>query len=259
MSSRGSPAPSSQLPAPSSQHCTCLLPRSDTPVRFSQEVIDALQNSNETDSTRAKDLELHIQNRVHAELTRLAEQQDKILRDLSEQISADSPSTPSSTPTASKQPSPPSKTPKWPTVSDPSIFPDPSKPASQQPRSPPSFLSSPQTQPPTSSPSSSSPSNSNTNAKDPTTLSRARVQSSISALQQKLSARQEKEDVANDAGVARAKEGLVRCLRANDRRPLDCWAEVEAFRAEVRRLEGVFLGRVLKGDVGWNEVEGKDR
>jgi len=48
----------------------------------------------------------------------------------------------------------------------------------------------------------------------------------------------------DDKGVMAAKDGVVKCLRENDRRPLDCWREVEAFKREVGRLEKGFLGRV---------------
>ena len=77
-------------------------------------------------------------------------------------------------------------------------------------------------------------------------LSRASVQKEIETLKKKLQQRQLKEDVVNDKGVNKAREEVVQCLRVNDRRPLDCWKEVEAFRREVGRLEGAFLGQVLE-------------
>ena len=49
-----------------------------------------------------------------------------------------------------------------------------------------------------------------------------------------------------DGDINKAKEKVVTCLRLNDRRPLDCWKEVEAFKREVGRLEGAFLGKVLE-------------
>jgi altered-inheritance-of-mitochondria protein 13 len=77
-------------------------------------------------------------------------------------------------------------------------------------------------------------------------LSRESVQKEIETLKVKLKQRQLKEDVVKDEGVNKAREDVVSCLKTNDRRPLDCWREVEAFRREVGRLEGAFLGRVLK-------------
>ncbi|KHO00234.1 DUF1690 domain-containing protein [Metarhizium album ARSEF 1941] len=45
-------------------------------------------------------------------------------------------------------------------------------------------------------------------------------------------------------GVERARGAVVRCLREHDRRPLDCWQEVEDFKAEVRKLERTWVDRV---------------
>lgn len=71
------------------------------------------------------------------------------------------------------------------------------------------------------------------------------MQEEIEKLKGKLKQRQLKEDIMKDKEVNHAKERVVACLRLNDRRPLDCWKEVETFRREVGRLEGAFLGRVL--------------
>lgn len=48
-----------------------------------------------------------------------------------------------------------------------------------------------------------------------------------------------------DEGVARAKADVIGCLRLNDRRPLDCWKEVEAFKREVARMEEAFVDRIV--------------
>lgn len=69
------------------------------------------------------------------------------------------------------------------------------------------------------------------------------MQKEIDLLKKKLGERKVKED---DQGVKKARDEVVSCLTTNDRRPLDCWREVEAFRREVGRLEGAFLGRVLE-------------
>lgn len=58
-------------------------------------------------------------------------------------------------------------------------------------------------------------------------------------LRQKLESRKKVEKVSPE--VEKAKENLVTCLRHNDRRPLDCWQEVEAFKAEVGKLEKAFI------------------
>lgn len=49
-----------------------------------------------------------------------------------------------------------------------------------------------------------------------------------------------------DEGVESARSKVLACLRPNDRKPLNCYEEVGAFRREVARLEKVFLGRVLE-------------
>ena len=72
------------------------------------------------------------------------------------------------------------------------------------------------------------------------------MQREIDSLRAKLSERKLKEEIVGDKAVEKAKEEMVSCLRKNDRRPLDCWKEVEIFKREVGRLEGGFLGRVLE-------------
>ena len=64
-------------------------------------------------------------------------------------------------------------------------------------------------------------------------------------LKEKLKRRKLKEDVVQDKGIDKAKGDVINCLRLNDRRPLDCWREVEAFKDEVGRLEKSFLGKVM--------------
>ena len=39
-----------------------------------------------------------------------------------------------------------------------------------------------------------------------------------------------------DGAVEKARQEVITCLRVNDRRPLDCWREVEDFKREVGRL-----------------------
>ncbi len=70
------------------------------------------------------------------------------------------------------------------------------------------------------------------------------MQNDVEELRKKLEKR--KRVVEVDEGVEKAKESLVKCLRINDRRPLDCWKEVEVFRQEVRRLEGQWVERVVR-------------
>ena len=184
--------------------CQLLIKSSDTPVRFSQDIINALQASPDTDSTRAKDLELHIQSRVEAELKRLNAERDQELKDLTARIS----SLPDSTTESTNVPS--------------TTIPDQTA-------------------------STGGPDHKGKAEGDRLRdLSRAKVQEDIEKLKGKLKERQLKEDIMKDGDINKAKEKVVACLRLNDRRPLDCWKEVEVFKKEVGRLEGAFLGRVLE-------------
>lgn len=72
------------------------------------------------------------------------------------------------------------------------------------------------------------------------------MQREIDGLKQKLGSRKVREEVVRDESVQKARDEVVKCLRVNDRRPLDCWDQVEAFRKEIGRLEKGFLGRVLE-------------
>ena len=65
----------------------------------------------------------------------------------------------------------------------------------------------------------------------------------VEALRQKLENRKQVRDIP--ASVETARGEVVRCLRENDRRPLDCWREVEAFKEEVRRLERGWVEKVV--------------
>lgn len=65
----------------------------------------------------------------------------------------------------------------------------------------------------------------------------------IDGLKKRLAERHKLIEV--DKGVEKAKDSLVSCLRLNDRRPLDCWKEVESFKKEVGRLEGQFVDKVI--------------
>ena len=70
------------------------------------------------------------------------------------------------------------------------------------------------------------------------------VTKEVAELRSKLERRKKLEQT--DPAVEKAKDGLVQCLRLNDRRPLDCWQEVESFKAEVAKLEQKFVDRALR-------------
>ncbi|KAF3162564.1 hypothetical protein TWF225_002418 [Orbilia oligospora] len=77
-------------------------------------------------------------------------------------------------------------------------------------------------------------------------FNRSSVSRSISTLSQKL--RNKSGPIDQSEVVKTAETAVVRCLRLNDRRPLDCWREVEEFKREVTRLEDAFVNKVV-GDV----------
>ncbi len=68
------------------------------------------------------------------------------------------------------------------------------------------------------------------------------VSKEVEALRAKLEGRKVR-DLPEPVEKARA--DVIRCLRENDRRPLDCWQEVESFKEEVRKWEKSFVDRVV--------------
>lgn len=162
--------------APTSQVWT-----SETPVRFSQGLVDSLQSSPETDSTRSKTLELHIQARVQEELKLLNERAAKDFAELQAKISAEE------------------------------------------------------------SKKTETPKSAGDTLRD---LGREAVQNDVQELRKKLEGRKKIAQI--DEGVEKAKSEVVKCLRDNDRRPLDCWKEVETFKEEVRKLEGKWVEKVVR-------------
>lgn len=168
-----------------------------------QEDHDKTPYSYQTDSTRSKDLELHIQRRVHSELERLDAKASKRLAELQEQIS----SAPDSTTT--------------------SIHPDARTPDQSN----------------SAGGVDHKAASEGDKLRD---LSRQSVQKEVDMLKEKLKRRKIKEEVVKDKAVEKAKGEVVNCLRLNDRRPLDCWREVEAFKEEVGRLEKDYLRRLME-------------
>ncbi|OJD12386.1 hypothetical protein AJ78_07011 [Emergomyces pasteurianus Ep9510] len=195
----------------------------ETPVQFSQEFVESLQASSETDSSRAQTIELHIQNRIAAELERIRARETQTLADLEKRIAGQSPLSSRNQPAESRQ--------------------------SQSTPSPSLSLDAPRV--PFAGPgsaaelSSLSPTESTATTANGTIqeLSSAQLQQDISALSAKLAERRKVRDL--DEGVEKAREEVVRCLRGNEKRPLDCWREVEGFKREVGRLERLWVEKVV--------------
>ncbi|KAF7592082.1 hypothetical protein BBP40_000687 [Aspergillus hancockii] len=182
------------------------------PVQFSSNLVDSLQSNNETDSSRAKSLELQIQARVAQELERLREREQQTLTEIEKRIAESKDNAPSSV----------------------SSTPNVSYPAGSldldAPRIP--FAGREYTPAPVVS---AQPINRDVSHKS--------VNSEIEELRAKLEGRRKLVEI--DESVEKAKSNVVNCLRLNDRRPLDCWQEVDAFKKEVAKLEEAFVDRVV--------------
>ncbi|KAI1322645.1 hypothetical protein F5Y16DRAFT_404275 [Xylariaceae sp. FL0255] len=150
-----------------------------SPVGVSQDVINTLQSSSETDTTRAQNLELAVQARVAEELKKLSAKESEALKSAREQAM-------------------------------------------------------------TSTSSSDSQSTTTTT----TTVERETVSAEVEALRARLDKRKQLRPLPESVEAARG--DVVRCLIENDRRPLDCWKEVEAFKEEVRRLERGWVDKVVR-------------
>jgi MICOS complex subunit MIC19 len=75
-------------------------------------------------------------------------------------------------------------------------------------------------------------------------LDRQVVSAEVEALRARLEKRKQLRPLPET--VEKARGEVVRCLLENDRRPLDCWQEVEAFKEEVRRLEKTWVDKVVR-------------
>ncbi|KAG7149931.1 MICOS complex subunit mic19 like protein [Verticillium longisporum] len=80
-------------------------------------------------------------------------------------------------------------------------------------------------------------------APDASARSRQSVTKEVEALRAKLEERRKVRDLPE--GVESARSEVVRCLRENDRRPLDCWEEVAAFKREVKNWEKGWVEKVI--------------
>lgn len=77
----------------------------------------------------------------------------------------------------------------------------------------------------------------------PQELDSKTVKQEIETLRGKLAERRKVRDL--DPEVEKARENVVNCLRENDRRPLDCYQEVDAFKKEVARMERNWVEKIV--------------
>ncbi|KAI1379196.1 DUF1690-domain-containing protein [Hypoxylon crocopeplum] len=146
--------------------------KASSPVGISHDVVESLQSSSETDTTRAQTLELAVQARVASELRKLEAQESAMLKaaqdKISELVAGDD---------------------------------------------------------------------------DDKQSGRQAVSKEVEALRARLDKRKQLKALPDS--VEQARGDVVRCLMENDRRPLDCWKEVVAFKEEVRRLEKGWVEKVV--------------
>ncbi|KAL4740731.1 MICOS complex subunit mic19 [Aspergillus similis] len=189
---------------------------SNSPIQFSSNLVDGLQSNTETDSARAKSLELEIQNRVAKELERLRAREQQTLAEIEKRLSEVK-----DTGSFAVAPSAPAVT----------HYPAGSLDL-DAPRIP--FAGREYAPPPPAAVEVAAVNKE---------LSRESVNSEIEELRVKLEGRKKLAEL--DEGVAKAQKDVVSCLRLNDRRPLDCWKEVAEFKKEVARLEEGFVDRIV--------------
>ncbi|KAF7550685.1 hypothetical protein G7Z17_g5537 [Cylindrodendrum hubeiense] len=144
--------------------------KASAPNGLSQDLVDSLQSSHETDASRAKLVEQQIQARVAEELKKLQQQEAEALKDAQEKLAA------------------------------------------------------------IEFKADDGPSNHT-------------VSKEIEEMRKKLEARKQVRALPEAVEGARSK--VIQCLRDNDRRPLDCWKEVEDFKAEVKKLEKGWVEKVV--------------
>jgi len=153
----------------------------------------------QTNSTRAKTLELHIAQRVAAELEKIRNHESSALEEARKKITAANEQTGSSD------------------SSEHSLLQIPSI-------SPKDLLES-------------------SDEKQRKSQTSAKVQQEIEKLKQTLGQRKVLKELPNE--VESARQDVISCLRINDRKPLDCWKEVEVFKRAVRQMEENYVASVL--------------
>ncbi|CAG7927397.1 unnamed protein product [Penicillium olsonii] len=196
---------------------------SNSPVQFSSNLVDALQSNSESDSTRAKALELEIQNRVAQELQRLREREQQTLAQIEKRLaeSKDTTTLPiiaATAPLAAGHP-------------EGSLNLD-------APRIP--FAGRHHDPVPTYAAPAEAAAPAQPAKRD---VSRDSVAAEIDQLRSKLDGRRKLTEL--DGDVAKARADVTSCLQLNDRRPLNCWEEVDAFKREVARMEASFVDRIV--------------
>ncbi|KAI5305346.1 DEAD-box type RNA helicase [Ascosphaera pollenicola] len=198
---------------------------SETPFQFSQDFVQQLQSSSETDASRAQSLELHIQNRVAQELERIQKREAQTLADLEKRLGESN--SPAEVNETSKQvPALPELTLESPRIpfAGPGNFREVEALAAK-----------------------GGLATETTDAANATTPYRSLTSQSLSQqitdLKTRLAARPGAREL--DPTVQESRQELVNCLKSNDKRPLLCWEQVEQFKEQVSRLQQKWVDKVV--------------
>ncbi|RMZ86113.1 hypothetical protein DV737_g123, partial [Chaetothyriales sp. CBS 132003] len=189
---------------------------STTPLNYSAELLDALESSAETNSTRAKTLDLHIAQRVHEELEKIQKNETAKLEAARQKI-LDAAAAAAGVGAALDEQT------REATGKVPSLL----ELSSVSPKDLIASVGLGQSE----------------EEKQRKAASTQKVQAEIERLKKELGQRKVLKELPKE--VEKARDGVVACLRLNDRRPLDCWKEVEVFKREVKKLEDEFVSKVL--------------
>ena len=183
-----------------------------TPINFSPDLISSLESTPETNSSRARIIDLHIQQRVAEELERIQKGENSKFEAVRKRIAEE----------ADKDKGGERKKGAGEAVGDVSLGGVSAK----------DLL-----------PDSLTKSKKPSEEEQRKAASSKKVAAEIEKLKSQLSQRKVLKDLPKD--VEKARDDVVSCLRVNDRRPLDCWKEVEVFKRAVKGLEDEFVRKVL--------------
>jgi altered-inheritance-of-mitochondria protein 13 len=214
-------------------HPVLLQPSGCPPVHFrgksrrskTNQTASTNTHPSQTDSSRTKAIELEIQKRVAQELERLHQREKQTLAEIEKQLS-EVKNTGSVPVTAATAPIAPTSS-GYPVGS--LNLDAPRVPFAGREYEPSPVLTAPAAAPQA--------------AVANRDISRDSVANEIEQLRSRLDGRRKLAEL--DEGVSKAKADVVGCLRLNDRRPLDCWQEVDAFKREVAKMEQAFVDRIV--------------
>ena len=192
---------------------------SDTPINFSPDLISSLESTPETNSSRARTLDLHIQQRVAEELERIQKGESQKLDAARKRIAEEGEKIEFKEEKGKKSE------------------------GTGKGESGGNILDLSNISAMDLLPSSLTGDDSGSEESQRKSQSSQKVATEIEKLKSQLSQRKVLKNLPKD--VEKARDDVVSCLRVNDRRPLDCWKEVEVFKRSVKELEDDFVRKLL--------------